>query len=240
MNGNGKRRYRRSRRQGKYTKKAATLAPKTANAVKKIVKYEMKKEDEAKQFQSGVTSQVYYGTTAGATATLKALIVPDQGVADNQRVGDSIKLKMLTIRITFFNNYGMTANPANLGRLIIFQYKQSNTVSAPLLSNMFITGSGSGEVNVYSSQNRDNAHIYTILYDRPFFTAGSGGSSATESYQRHMVIKVPLKFAKKQINFLAGGVNATDQIYLCVLGEQGTVGSNPFCTYDWMIRYTDC
>lgn len=221
--------------------RSANLAPKTANAVKKIVKYELNKETEDKQYVVGVTTQAYFGTTAQATANMKAMVTPAQGIADNQRIGDTLRLKKIQLRISFFNNNGATSNIYNFCRLVIFQYKSPISAVAPDMANMFLTGAGTGQVNIYSQPNRDNKETYHILYDKVFLTVGglSTGSSIASNYAHHAVVNVPLKFAQKTINFNVASTSATNQILFVVLGEQGSVGLNPYYTADWDVRYTD-
>lgn len=238
-NQTNRRRYR--KRQNPRTKKAANLAPQTANAVRKIIKYEKTKEVEDKQFAAGKSIVAYFGTTTQATNTLQSLLDMTQGTADNQRVGDEVTLKHIQFRISFGNNSGTGSGLYSYARLVIFQYKQTNA-TAPNISNMFLNGAGTAQVNIYSAINIDHQSTYTVLYDKVFKTVGAlgTGTSIPDSYTSFHRINIPLKYAKKRIKYIAGGSNCMDQIYYVILGEQPSVSLNPYHSADWTIRYTDC
>lgn len=209
--------------------------------INKVAKKVVAKTEEFKQYVAGLAVQVYFGTTAAADATYRALVTPIQGFGDNNREGDELRLRSLTLRISFFNNLGAGSNPTNYARLVIFQFLQSNAIAAPSMADMFINGAGAGNVNIYSSPNIDRKSIYRILYDKTIFTAGAQGASTSvaPNYAQHMVVRVPLKYAKKNIQFINATINSVNQIYFVVLGEQGSVANNPFYTADWNVRYTD-
>lgn len=213
------------------------LNPVQRKEVKKIAEA----DEEIKEYNQGIPTILYFGTTAQANATLRPMINAAQAIGDNARVGDQITLKSIKLRISFYNQFGAGSNPENSARLIIFQYKANNTV--PDLSVMFTTGANSGQVNIFSHINTDQKEIYHLLCDRLIQTNGTfgavGAQSAPNALSKNLVMYVPLKYVKKKIQFINATVNAVNQIYFAILGEYGSNTLNPYVTCDWQVKFTD-
>lgn len=215
------------------------LPKSTEKMVHKIVKKELKDDEEEKQFQVGGNSIAFYGALAGIT--FSPLCIPAQNITDSTRVGDAIKLRNVTLKIGLYNGTGGGANTSNFARIVIFQFNQDVVSGTPLASNMFINGGGAAAINVFSSRNHDFLHIYHVLYDKTVRLVGGVGAttSVSSQYTQFLTIKVPLKYAKKKIQYTGASVFAINQLYLCVLGDQGSVAVNPTYTYDCVTKYSD-
>jgi hypothetical protein len=207
---------------------------------RKQVKRLVAADDELKYYASGITATPFYGTSTGSTPI--SMITVAQNLGDNDRIGDSIKLKSLNLRMSLVNGRGATSNLYNDARLVVFQYKQTNSVTAPNLANMWLTGGATGNINVFSSRNIDFLQTYHVLYDRMIKLQGdpaAPGDIINTNYNQFIKVKVPLKYANKTIQYSGASVNCTNQIYFMVLGTFGTVATNPTFQADWDARYTD-
>lgn len=195
-------------------------------------------DEEVKEYDQYIPQIFYFGTTAQANLTVRPMLNMAQALGDNARVGDELKLKSIMLRMSFYNNYGAGSNPSNSARLIIFQYTANTQI--PDMTQMFTGGTA---VNIFSHLNTDHKDIYHLLYDRTFRTNGAFGAIGTQSspdtLSRNLVLKVPLKYAKKRIQYLNATVNTTNQIYFAVLGEYGSNTLNPYLTCAYQVKYTD-
>lgn len=143
---NYKKRYRRKNTQNGWVG-MAKKALKTASYVAKLVNSEFKEDN---------TSTV--GGTCNWNGVITTLCNPGQGVSANQREGDSIKMKNLTLRGDVYRT-----NVDCVVRIIIYLDKE-NTIAtgADLLQ---ITGSG---LVLHSPKNEDNKYQSKILHDKTY------------------------------------------------------------------------
>lgn len=126
-----------------------------------------------------------------------------------------------------------------------FQYKQDDQLVSPLLSGLVLASNanGGGDTGALSARNIDQLGIYHVLYDKMFITtigepsATSVGASGNES--RHVHIKVPMKYAKKKVQFKAGTQYCTNGIYMMITTDRAGVTINPTLAYNFSVSYTD-
>lgn len=175
----------------------AKKALSTAKYVAGLVNSEYKLEDNSAANQNTTWS----GTISGN------LCAPGQGTSANQREGDSIKMKNLTLRAEFARN-----GVDELVRLIVFIDKENNmSIGSDVLKT---TASSLG---VFSPKNDNNRYDTKILYDKEF--------KITSNYPIVKIDKV-IKIDMHQ-HFSEGtttGVN--NVIKMLWIGQEQTTGTN--------------
>lgn len=128
--------------------------------------------------------------TAAPTYGLSRFVTPDQGVDNDERVGDVIRVKSLQLKFTYLGN---AAN--RFLRVVVFMWKDSITAPAtldiaevlwPLISQQI--------TNITMIYNKEFGHKYTILADRTYAT-GSG-----TTIQDHIFIKnIPKQYKNVEL-----------------------------------------
>jgi len=203
-----------------------------------------KKTIEFKQFTQGAG----YNGFSTNTFAVTHLTPVASGNLDNQRNGDKVYARALHVRLGIQCNFPSVGAPANSfvnARVIVFQYKNSD--STPTASQMFLNGGGAVTVNTFSARNIDYMSQYVVLYDKVVQVRGwintPGGTFAgvavPDNYMRYMRFRVPLKYADKQLKYQAGTTNCNNGLWLLVLSDQSTVTNNPTYTFDSNFTYTD-
>lgn len=157
------------------------------------------------------------------------VIMPAAGVAgsDQTRIGDSITLTSLHVRMRLFSRTPATAVGA---RVLIVQYKQQTSLSAFNTVNMFFASSGLYDTLVHESI--DFGPLYHILYDKTVnLDSGQG-------YDKTIAFRANLRNAKKKIQYNASTTDSINSLWLVVL----TNGVNPNeleMNYQSMLRFHD-
>lgn len=212
------------KRRKRYRKKSMS---KRTIATKDYVKRKLSSTKEIKWY--GLQDSQTYDYN-GEVICLTA--VPQQSASDNAtdtlRIGDTIRIKFLEIRGTITVAEQETLN-ANIMRIVVFQWYDidSNTEPVPLsvLTNI-------GSYGIISSFQHDNRNSYGILHDKSYLV--------NELYKNYIAIKikVPLKYAKKNIYFQAGGLYGKNNIYMLVLADSALT-NHPRLTYQTKFLFTD-
>lgn len=147
------------------------------------------------------------------------LCIPAQGVTVNQREGDSIKAKTMTMQGTVLLN----STAVEIVRIIVFVDKM-NTITTP---TQFWEDIGS-TLSVLSNKNQDNKYNTKILCDKSF---------TVDTYHPLHKFKFVCKI-DRHIHFTAGTTTITDNdIKMFVIGQTVTNGS--FFSYHSHISYVD-
>jgi len=206
-------------------------------ALKSLVHKEVKKDVETKQHTDGFTYTACYGAIAGTITDHITDIA--QGVTDTTRVGDELTLKHIQVRGTVFN--GATNNTNDI-RIIIFQYKNSD--NTPIMDNLLQNSIISGATrSAYSARAQDFMNEYVVLFDKVWHTEigipGATNTGTSGQYSHYVNFTVPLKYAKKKIQYEAATNAAVNGIYVMVIGSQASGASNPTCALQWAVSYTD-
>lgn len=221
----------------KFTKK---LSPATARAVKHIVTKEIAKSSEMKQYTASVTPVSIYGASAGGT--MSHLSDMKQGVLDSERTGDEVNIKGLDLNVLCYMNIG---NEYNDIRILVFQY--TSTDFSPSFSELFIASNivGAGaQVNAFSHFNIDYKDVYNILYDKTVHLergiVNAANYAENGKYWRTVRIKVPLKYAKKIIQYSAASTDALNGIWFAAIGSSAQIaGQDPKVSINYALRFTD-
>lgn len=139
-----------------YKKKYRKRGMRVSKAVKAYVKSRFRREIENKQIDTTFDNQ---GTTL--SGAISSLSHPDQGLNDNNRIGDVIR--PMRLQIQYDMNLRTTATLPCMARVIFFQWKNNST---PTVSDIL---SYSGTVNIVNSPyNNDTKMNYRILNDRTY------------------------------------------------------------------------
>jgi len=224
-----------------YKKKNTALTEKQKKAVVQIAKTVNNKAAEHKLYAKSVSSAVV--TDAAGFRAEEITTVP-QGVLDNNRVGDEITIDHIDIRMMLQNYLGINGYGDVLWRVFVFQYNDNN--NTPDIDQLLLTSTANiGNVaGSYSARNIDYLRSYNVLYDKTFQTFGSNGAVVTPGYdytdaKKLVHIKVPLKYAKKKIQFEAGTATATNGIWMLVTCDKDIVANNSTIRYMVSTGYTD-
>lgn len=159
--------YRKKWRRRTLRRKPATrkLAPKTALAVRKIVKAQMNKVIETKRndyFNEPFPATTYYHNT-WYTHDFNALYC-DQGVRDeedvtsNNRIGDSIYAKNLTIKLLITKYFD---RPNVMIRILVLKVKSGLALGNPTIHNQV------GNV-IVNPVNMELPNLISVVYDQTF------------------------------------------------------------------------
>lgn len=133
-----------------------------------------------------------YNNTPSNTGIMKVILNPAQGVTENQRIGDQIRLQKLELRINI--------NGANLHicRVILFYWKPNVTVFAPT-PGYILNGAYSGTTYfAQSPYSRDYSKEYSIIYDKTF----------SQDTTKTKILTLKKKLKNHVVNFVNG--SATD------------------------------
>lgn len=197
--------YSSAKRYGNMAYKAFRIASRLAD----VVNTEYKIHD----YQATYTNTITYG------GTVSSLVAIGQGAAQSQRVGDSIKLQNLMLRMSL----GELTNKHRL-RVIIFNDKNGDTVStaADMLQT---TGSA---YSVISPKYYPERFRTKILYDRVF------SFDADEEFQVYRKL-IPLNF---HVNYSPGTTSVyTNNLKILLINDSATgVGDHRVFA---RITYTD-
>lgn len=200
----------------------------TEKKVKKIVREELKDELEHKH---------YYLAYAGASidntsANFWHICTPPQGLLDNNRIGDTIR--PVSVEIPY------SIEPAANGprfdiRIILFQYKELYTGTAPSFNDLFNAGYLATANSCNAPRNVDLLSHYHILYDKKHVVSTASGSK--KGY-----IKIKAKRLRK-IQFNAGSAtHCTNGLwFMAVSNDTSGIGTpyQPTLHYAPAIIYTD-
>lgn len=202
-----------------YPKKGSTSN--WSSEQKKSIKRMINKEiaPELKYFNSVVLQSTNSFATSGSTSTIYDLcVVPQSSTPQQQdftRIGDQIKLKSLNVKLCLEALGSFTSGAI---RVVIFQWKSDN-INFPTLSQIYMA-SVTGGIDSLSNFQPDTIRSgdFVVLYDRLVSMA-----SATETDMRTFDIKVPLKWAKKELTFTSGGTNGANHILMIINADKTAV-----------------
>lgn len=166
------------------------------------------------------------GATPDYNGTIVEVNTPAQGIADNQRIGDSIKVQSITIRgqVTNVN----TANILNNVRVMLV-WDDQNQIST--IADLLET-TGSYQV-VFSPKHYDKRFRSNILYDQLFTVSTHLGSQA---FFRDFEISLPIN-RHTQFNAATTNINTGSLKFILI---SGNVTSNlPIVNWYARMSFTD-
>lgn len=200
-------------------KTVKSVAPKTKKAITNIVKKELKKDVETKVWSTGSTTST--SLTKQSLYTLSPIAGIVQGTNNNQRIGNEIYLKNLTLKLLIQNNNRQSQtyrllvlwNEANYS--ITWSYNNS-------LGSTDIFYSGSNMMNVPPNFKLGQKILLDKILHQDAITS-SGTSSAP--YVKQFVYKFAIKLNKK-VKFLPSSplLNGK-QLYVVLIPDTADAGS---------------
>lgn len=199
--------YNRRRRYKKYKKR---LGPAMVKAVKSVCQKQILKNAEMKVYS--------INTTAGNTVVLGAgtffsCLDIAQGTTEITRIGNEINLHSITFRLELLHGrwqaVGYPGQNNILWRVIVFQYKQDDTVGptdGELMKQSTANPLGTAQYCPLATRNQDYFNIYHILYDKCHMTAqqtdaGNLGTYSLYETAKYLDIRVPMKHVKRKIQY---------------------------------------
>jgi len=226
----------------KQNKKAYKDLKMIKTTINKQVNLAVGRTEEYKWFGSGIIdTAVYSGLGYGQ---LNMLLIP-QGATDSTRMGDRLKLKSLHLNIRLKGPQSLVAPHGQAIRVIVFQYKAPSTTAVPLTPNInqiILQDVVTGVRSALSFRDIDHKQAYTMLYDKTFTTNSQlTAVGNAESWLKVIKTKIPLKYAKKDIQYSAGGKESSNPIWVGFIGSEPTFGAGANATIglEWRVRFTD-
>lgn len=185
----------------KGTKKRPTAARRTATStkmVKSIVKREIARQAEDKEFEFADLSQVIYPSSSAGFVNSTFAVSPytgalaiAQGTGQGQRIGNKIKIKKISLKGTIWPEpYNVTTNPNPQPVYVIFWlfYDKEAPVNVPSIGSQFLQFGNSAIglqnqiIDTFAPINTDK---YRLLTKRVFKVGNSGftGTGTNPVYQ---------------------------------------------------------
>jgi len=177
------------------------------------------------------------------------------GVGDvGQRIGDKIMIKSVMLRFTLaIALNAQNANNCVTLRCMCFQWHPlvdgttANLLSSLPLNQVLEPGATVTNPDPTSQYKWDSKQDYKILYDKVVQLSSPSGVTATSTVyndqaRRHIVVRVPIKYAQKHIQFNAGSSHiATNHLFFVVFGYTagGTVTTPPTCFLSSRVLFVD-
>lgn len=187
-------------------------------ATKKYVKEQIVKHQELKYYDETLSDFIDYN---GAVYCLTDMA---QGLGDSQRVGDKISIKSMLIRGTLAE-----ADLRNIIRIIIFQWYPVDSASAPVPAQIL---QAIGTWGIVSPYIHDTRNQFGILVDKMY------NLNTSSTPYRPFEIRVPLKYAKKSVNFNAAGLFGSNHICALVITDS-SASTHPTVSFYTRVYYTD-
>lgn len=186
------------------------LAPRTKKAISQIVKKQINSAEETKIYSSG--SLVSSALASSNFYTLSPIQILTQGTGNNNRIGNEVFLKSLTIRMVMQNRTLQTLfyRVLVLWSENIYGAGASYTSGGLALGDIFYTGSNVLNLppNLKLGQN--------ILFDRTYNISTKANNGATPYYQQK-AMKAYIPINKKIVYLPGSNYLNKKQLYIVVI-----------------------
>jgi len=213
-----------------FKKQQPALNPRQKKEVDKIIL----RNQEVKYFVGGFSAS---NVTNTAVINGVPFDIP-QGDTDTERDGDHLKW-LGKVRM----NFQMIANGSaehNTIRLILLQWHPTSLATPlPVPLSILLTGP-TGSVDVMSHYNHDQRQNYKILYDQVFDLASNTTVDAAGITDKIVItkhIKVSLAKARKQVQYVSGGLQGTNRLFLIYVSDSALL--HPTLALHSKVFYTD-
>ncbi len=212
--------------------------------VARLVRGIIAQKEEVKQFQVNAAPTAVFTGAGFYQSPLLSIAV---GAGANQRTGDSVNLRSIDMRLSFYNGIGATSNINTVFRVFVFQFFGDSTIAAPAPMTYMLLGSAlnaGGVTGAFSAISEDYKRQFHILYDASVHLVGSAALAATgntggSGIYKTMALRLPLGKCQKRIQYVAGGTNTTNGLYVLATTDQATIATNPTFGFDCSVLYTD-
>ncbi len=203
---------------GKYVDDAASLGARTfqgLNALRKLINVETK-----------VINVNSTSTAVGTSGVITCLSQVAQGSDYTSRVGDSIRLQTLELRMRVFQNLTATQT---VFRVVVFRDLDGYGV-APAITDLFDATGGAG--NTISQYNWLNNQRFSILFDELQTFSSTNESTAAVAFKTDHQGHV-----KYLGTTAATASNGKGSVYLLVVSDEGV--NTPTYAYNSRVTFTD-
>lgn len=206
---------RKTYRKKRYYRKGSKLNPRQKREVKRLIGNNLEKK---------ISDTVSTGIIPGTSPTLLGPFTAiNQGIADNQRVGDAIKIQSLR-----FNTNITVADTANFVRYLIFQWLPNNATVTPTIGAIL------EQATIQGQHNHTNVgHLFNMLFDRTYTMSQTGSNAA-------MVRNFSIygKRLRKIVEYNPTATTGFYHVYMFVLSDS-SLAPNPVCNMVTRLTYTD-
>lgn len=173
-----------------------------------------------------------------STAINDDLLTPAQGVGEQNRVGNKVRIQSIQVRGTL-DGYDCTRETQV--RMILYQYHPvSNGTSAPLISNLLCAGV-TAQKNIYAPILPNQMHDFTIIIDKTFHLQSTVGMDTRKTFSFYLT-KFN-KFFHRDVKFQGNAsVDGTNKVYLAFFSDETNAAPSavaPKLEYWSRIRYLD-
>lgn len=209
------------------------LSKQERKAVKRLIHV----EQELKFHNTGGGTVAAPGNAADTTLNSICLTaVVQSGTTDSVRVGDKIKLRSIQYDgILYGDPSGLAVTPTCRVKLMIIQtYELFLSATGSLVSgDIFDTLAVFNTLNPYRV---DYEPLFKVLYEKIFIVSSN---TANPMFSHKFHINVPLKYARKQIQYSAATTTANNHIWACWISDIPAGGAEPLFASEGRIRFTD-
>lgn len=173
-----------------------------------------------------------------------------QGDQENERVGEEVVLRSLKLRYTVHSaDSSLVLGPDdyNLVRVIVFQWRNRDTVDVPSQSTLLRTaGPMTGFIDyVVSPHNKDSTEMYKILYDKRHLLTNDAVYDGTSvslvrgaGSVKHATVNIPLKKIRRHLKFSTDSNAAVGHLYIALISDS-SITPHPTGDFTWEIAYKD-
>lgn len=214
----------------KWTAKSrkGALSAAAKKEVLALVKKHEAKSEELRYFDA------FYTSTANSAGQMFSLTAIQPGDLIYNRTANQIHCKSLELTLVSTVPTGVGADLYDLVRYIIFEWKNDDTLVAPLMVNILDANltSTSGSANMVNPFNLDEKGDYRILLDVVHNVQQNGAHNAVRTAHT-----IPLK---QKIVYTSGSsvVTGVGNIYLLVLSDS-LAAPSPSFAFNSRLRYTE-
>jgi hypothetical protein len=185
----------------------------------------------------------YQGTVTTATNAFVFTSMTDisQAVSDTDRVGDVLELSgNIDVRYSIEKNAASTVLFEHV-RLVILQWHLSDVTTPPTGALCFLQDPSVSAISYRSQESHDLGKFganpqFRIIYDHTTTLVGTN-LLPTESLSAYVTTSVSIATIKKRIQYISGGNNGTNKLFLGIIGSSAT--NVPSVNFTAMILYTD-
>lgn len=195
--------------------KRSTRKPKNNRQLVKTIKRVIHSQAEMK---NAYEQAAYIATASGIMAPIFD-VSPDQGIGDDDRIGDEIRLKHLYINMRCSQNG--TSSP-DVIRVIFFRWKANDGV-APVYDDILETNSGTAYYSAMSQYT--NKHTEFVPLKDIYFSVGTNTNIRTYRF------KINLRNVMQEWIGTGSSATKTNGLYVLVVCEDTTNATTVQCNY---------
>jgi len=214
--------------QRKFNKATGVESQGPNDKLAKKVKAIITKEIEIKAFDVPVNY-----TNVGASGNVGPLTFITLGTGASQRIGDTVRLKYIEIRVAGYQNNTTSVQFPNIVRVILFRWNQYTNVSAPSGTSVLQVAAlgtiGTSICSPYADTTQRSNQVQ-VLHDSYHFTSLNSNSFA-------FLIRQKLD---SEVVFAAGTTDGRGHLYLMINSDDaGVVSPCPSVAYYSRVSYID-